>query len=239
MIIYNLKRMSFCKDGLFNFLTIKNEDEVYVYENVDEENSVDSVAPIVCEGGCVIKKGLKVGFQENLVPGLIIYDNENFYGFSEKHGLCQLNQIKQSTIRLQLPDTLFADRKKIQSVQSNTQTSMTTNSVDTNSLKRMNIDITVKDISRFYLIIPEQYLSTTFHLHFDIKFMFVENTVYNIFELYIINESNKKLSFDIKNNNVYWRENSNKNIKEREIKEIICKKISNQHYIMNTDTYLS
>jgi hypothetical protein len=69
-----------------NFLNVLNNKDVTQLNN----NIFKSALTV--EGGGVIKKGLKIGYQENMVSGLLIYDNENFFGYSDKYGLTPLSK---------------------------------------------------------------------------------------------------------------------------------------------------
>jgi hypothetical protein len=55
-----------------------------------------------------------------MVPGLIIYDNENFYGFSEKYGLSLLSPHSEYS-ELLIPNNIFENKSnnKLQPVQNN------------------------------------------------------------------------------------------------------------------------
>jgi hypothetical protein len=76
------------KDIILKSLKITSDREVSIINTPNEDYYNSS---FVSEGGGIFKKGLAVGFQDKMTPGLIIYDDENFYGYSEKFGLSLLS----------------------------------------------------------------------------------------------------------------------------------------------------
>jgi len=167
----------------------------------DNEGGDDYIfGPLTCEGGGVFKKGVAIGIQEKMVGGLLIYDNENFYGFSEKYGLSLLSTHPEY-IELSLPENYFAEEKnKIQPVGSNDFKDLQ----ETIKNKSLNIDILIKDASNFYIIIPKLYENTKFQLAFIINFIYNMNTIISQLSLVFINESGKIINFEIKNDNCYY-----------------------------------
>jgi len=106
------------KDIIAKNIKIINEKEVSIINNDDEDYIF---AALTVEGGGVFKKGIAVGMQEKMVPGLIIYDSENFFGFSEKYGL-SLISTHPEYIELSIPDSIFenkSDRNIIQPTNKN------------------------------------------------------------------------------------------------------------------------
>ena len=57
---------------------------------IDEDNNYNS-GTLTCLGGASFHKGLSIGMQDRMVNGLLIYDDENFFGYSEKNGLILLS----------------------------------------------------------------------------------------------------------------------------------------------------
>ena len=53
------------------------------YDDIYELNNNDYSAPLYINGSVIINKGLKIGFSESSIPGNIIFDGLNFYGFNK------------------------------------------------------------------------------------------------------------------------------------------------------------
>ncbi len=187
--------MSQQKNAIFETVIINNSNDVNFYEN-PKNNQIHYTAALNVQGGVSIKKGLKIGFQENLIPGLLMYDQENFFGYSEKKGLCLLSSDQSRFINLQIPPSIFENKKLLQPVQSNH--SINKNSMDTfdsQSLKKLNIDIQVKDDPNYFIHIPVEYENINFLLHFDITFIYDQESLISHVRLVFINKSNKKISY--------------------------------------------
>ena len=63
------------KDIIARNIKIINDKDISIINNNDDENYLFSALTV--EGGGVFKKGIAIGMQEKMVPGLIIFDNEN------------------------------------------------------------------------------------------------------------------------------------------------------------------
>jgi hypothetical protein len=63
-------------------IKILNDREVSVIENKDEDYIFSALTVNV---GIAVKKGIAIGYHSIMIFGLLIYDDENFYGFSEKY----------------------------------------------------------------------------------------------------------------------------------------------------------
>ena len=85
------------KDILAENIKILNTKDVSIINNNDEDYIFSA---LTVEGGGVFKKGLAIGMQEKMIPGLLLYDDENFYGFSEKHGLSMLSAVSYTHLTL-------------------------------------------------------------------------------------------------------------------------------------------
>ena len=222
--------MSF-RNSIIQSLKITNQDDVNVYEDSIHQ-SIQSIAPLIVEGGMSVGKGIKIGLQENLIPGLMMYDGENFLGFSEKFGLTLLSNHPQSTY-LEIPPNVFS--KKIQSVNGN-RGSGGNDLKETEGIKKMNIELEIKDVSKFYVKIPEIYVTSNFIFHFDIELITNENTYVSDVRFMFMNESNKKINFDILNVNmkIYYEKGFIKEVNGREMKELYIRKVSNQYLFISS-----
>ena len=220
--------MSF-RNSIIQTLKITNQEDVNVYED-SIHHTIQSMAPLIVEGGMSVGKGIKIGLQENLIPGLVVYDGENFLGFSEKFGLTLLGNHPQSTY-LEIPQNVFS--KKIQSVNRGNDYK------ETESIKKMNIELEIKDINKFYVKIPEIYVSSNFVFHFDIELVTNENTYISDVRFMFINESNKVIHFDILNQNmkIYYEKGFIKEVYGKEIKELYIRKISNQYLFISSTIF--
>ena len=190
------------KDIIAQNIKIQSNKEVSIINNDDDEEDYIYSA-LTVEGGGVFKKGIAVGIQEKMVPGLIIYDNENFYGFSEKYGLSLLSPHSEYS-ELLIPNNIFENRSdnKLQPVQNNGDNFQ--NLKDTETNKSLNIDLQIKDVNNFYIIIPKEYSTSKSTLTFYIKYIYDLDSIISNISFFFINESNKSAFFEILNDNCYY-----------------------------------
>lgn len=227
-----------------------------VSEYVSDKNLYKNAA-LQVRGGAYIEKGLKIGNQDQLCNGMIFYDGENFFGHSEKLGTCLLSNHSLSS-ELSLPLSLFENmisnpknQKKytITAAQNNlTKTSsqevinIGEEEKEEQLVKNIVVDITMKDITRFYIIIPQIYQNTNFHLNLTITFLFdnpdepsfINNAIINI-----INQTNKPLSISCGNDSryVYYESGFNKTIKEHVIGQYILERINTSFLLLKSSFY--
>ena len=223
-------------------------------------NEVYKNGALQVRGGAYIEKGLKIGNQEQLCNGMLFYDGENFFGHSEKLGTCLLSNHSLSS-ELSLPLSIFENmvskpknQKKytITAAQNNltkTSSQETITLGDENEeekeeqlVKNIVVDITMKDISRFYIIIPQMYQNTNFHLNLVITFLFdnpEEPSFINHASLHIMNQTNKPLSISCGNDSryVYYESGFNKNIKEDTIGEYTLERIHPNFLLLKSSFY--
>ncbi len=219
------------RNEIINNLKIISEEEVSAFEDKISDD-IHYMSALSCEGGGSFKKGVRIGLQENLVGGVIIYDGENFLGFSEKYGMCLLSN-HHNNIYLQLPESIFITEKKnkIKPVNLNEQDK------NSNLEKKLNMDIEVKDLSYFYTTIPKIYENSTFNLTFDIKILYDEQTFISEVYIVFINPSNKKIELELNQNNLYFSENFRKEINENEICELKIRRINKLYSLVNQVFY--
>ncbi len=212
-------------------------------------------------GGAYIEKGLKIGNQEQMCNGMLFYDGENFFGHSEKLGTCLLSNHSLSS-ELSLPLSIFENMvSKPKNQKKYTITAAQNNLTKTSSqetitigndqeeegkeeqlIKNIVVDITMKDISRFYIIIPQMYQNTNFHLNLVITFLFdnpEEPSFINCASLHIMNQTNKPLSMSCGNDSryVYYENGFNKNIKEHSIGEYILERMNPNFLLLKSSFY--
>jgi hypothetical protein len=226
------------KDIIANNIRILNDKDVSVIVN-DDDNYLFSALTV--EGGGVFKKGLSIGMQEKMIPGLLMYDDENFYGFSEKYGLCLLSAHPEYN-ELFIPDNVFDnkdERNKLQPVQVNSSEHFQ-NLKDTEKIenKNLNIDLEIKDSNNFYIIIPENYSNSKFIITFDITYIYDLNSIISNLTLILINKSNKSLFFKIINDNCYYEKDFNNEIEKNTLNRINLEVINNNYFIINKTTFI-
>jgi len=229
------------KDIIAHNLKVMSEKEVSIINNADQSDYLFSALTI--EGGGVFKKGIAIGMQEKMVPGLIIYDTENFYGFSEKYGLslmCQHNEY----IELSLPENFFENNEKnvLQPSMPNLNNSLLVDLKETikNVDKNLNIDIQIKDASNFYITIPEDYGKSKFNLTFDISFIYDLNSIISNISLVFINNSNKFAYVKIVQNNnynIYYNQQFSIEIGEKLIYKINLEIINENNFIISNQIF--
>jgi len=163
-----------------NMLKVVHEKEVY--RSKDEVN----FGSLTCFGGGVFHKGLAVGMQEKMVPGLIVYDDENFYGFSEKHGFTLLSK-NIDTKELEMPrfDSSLENKEK-----------------------ELNIDLTFRDIENFYIKIPNEIERFNIQLIFKINFIYDDESIINKLSLSFINDTQKNVQFVFQNKRLFTKGDS-------------------------------
>jgi hypothetical protein len=190
------------KDILSNNIRILSNKDVSIINNDDEDYIY---GPLTVEGGGVFKKGLAIGSQEKMIPGLIIYDTENFYGFSEKHGL-SLFSTHPEYVELNIPNNIFEiknERNTIHPTEKNSENFQ--NLIETEKIdeKTLNIDLEIKDVNNFYINIPETYNYTKTIIKFNINYIYDLNSIISNLSLSIINNSNKSILYKITNDCYY------------------------------------
>jgi hypothetical protein len=166
------------KNENINTLKILNQKEVYQVKNEDEKLNFGS---LTCFGGGSFHRGLSIGMQEKMISGLLVYDNENFYGFSEKHGLTLMSENKEFK-ELEMP--------RFDSSLENKQ-------------KELNIDLTLVDTQNFYIRIPNEIERFNIDLLFNVNFNYDDESVINKINIYFINDTQKNVKFIFKNKNMY------------------------------------
>lgn len=224
------------KDISVHNLKILGEKDVSIIKNNDEDYIYSS---FTCEGGGVFKKGISIGIQDKMVPGLLIYDNENFYGFSEKNGLSLLSHHNEYN-QLYIPESIFKKEKNMLQPVQQKETEFFQNLKETTKIeeKNLNIDLQMKDSNNFFIIIPDDYSNTKFILTFDITYIYDLNSIISNINLTFINESNKSIFFKIKNENCYYDYNFNNEVIKKSIHKIILDVINNDYFIISTHKYL-
>lgn len=222
-------------DSIYHTLKITNKEEVNSFEN-KKTGEVQTIAPFIVEGGASFSKGIKLGIQENLIPGLIIYDGENFLGFSEKFGLCLLNTYSHSTY-LELPSTIFQqEKRKIQSKQSG-HFNEEKEKENEKTIKNLKIEIEVKEIPTFYVVIPEIHNYTSFELNFDINLIFGESQFLSQVDIFFINESNRDISFQIQNEKIRYEKEFVKIVEGKGVKQVHFHSIKNYLLLISSKDY--
>ena len=191
------------KDATFHKLIITNNKEVSTIFNENDEDYIHS--SLTCSGGGVFNKGLCIGMQEKMNSGLLIYDNENFYGFSDKYGLILLSNN-------------FEYRElEIEEIKNNTLQPTTQNSIQNIEQKSIDLNIYIKDNPNFHIIIPQNY-NELVQLVFNIEYIINDETMISNLNLVFINESNKNITIIHKGNHIYLNQtittqNNNKIVK--------------------------
>jgi hypothetical protein len=203
-------------------------------------------------GGAYIEKGLKIGNQDQVCNGMLFYDGENFFGHSEKLGTCLLSNHTISS-ELPLPLSIFdnipqkSNQKKytITAAQNNLTKSSSQEMIgkeeESNELLTKNIivDITMKDIKNFYIVIPQIYQNTNFHLNLNVTYQFDESSYINDASLHILNQTNKSLSISCGNDSryVYYDENYKNEVKEKSVGLYELKRITPQFLLLKSSFY--
>jgi hypothetical protein len=172
-----------------------------------------------------------------MVPGLMIYDDENFYGYSDKYGLCLLSTHPDYN-ELEIPESIFVEKpEKIQASQTSNNGPNFKDLKDTikqgDANKSLNIDIDIKDSNNFYISIPSYYNKTKFMLSFDINFLYDLNSIITSVNLAFVNESQKPVQFKIINHNCYFEKGFLNTVLPGTINKINMEIIGNNYFIVS------
>lgn len=222
------------KDTIAPNIKVINKRDATIINN-DDEDSV--FAPFTVEGGAYLKKGVVLGIQEKMISGLLLYDNENFYGFSDKHGLSLLSPHTEYN-ELEIPQSVFLSEQPniLQPKSTTTQNNdFFQNDNDLNKInnKNLNIDLQIKDTYNFYITIPESYTQAKFALTFDITYIYDLNSIISKLTLVFINKSSKSAFFKIKNDNCYYMSDFDNEINKDSINKIILEIINEDCFLIN------
>lgn len=210
--------MSKYKDAKYSKITITNDSEVKEIFNDDDTYVYSS---LTCEGGIAVHKGLSIGMQEKMVSGLMIYDNENFYGYSEKYGLVLLSNNNEYQ-ELDIPDI-------------NTNKLMANEDNKGIEKKKLNINLILKDNNNYFLKINE-YLSDV-ELIFDINFIIDDETMLSNYSLVLLNESIINIEINFIDNNLYFSDNFNNEIKSKEFIKFNIEYINSDYILIDKVKY--
>ncbi len=209
-------------------------------------------ASLQVRGGVSIEKGLKIGNQEQVCNGMLFYDGENFFGHSEKLGTCLLSNHSISS-ELPLPHSIFenmpvkaAPKYTITAAQNNLTKSSSQEVIGTRDeeeepilKKNIVVDITMKDIKNFYMIIPQIYQSTNFELHVTVSFLFDEASYIEDASLHILNQTQKPLTLSIGNDSryVYYETGFQSTIREKCVGMYELKRVTPQFLLVSSRFY--
>ena len=194
------------------------------------------------EGGATVKRGLRIGYQEKLVPGIMIYDNENFFGYSEKYGLQLLNKASDYNELMITNDFFMEDAKNKISPAKTSFGKDLINEIKSgdDNFKSIDIDILLKDITKYSLIIPDIYSSRKFHLTLDLQLIVDDECFITDLSFVIINESNKSLSIKIskdKDTKYYFSKEFQDDIGPQMIAKIDIEMIDKKYFLISQKKY--
>ena len=212
--------MSKYKDGIYSKITITNNSEVKEIFNDDETYIYSS---LTSKGGISTHKGLSIGMQEKMVSGLMIYDNENFYGYSDKYGLILLSNNNEYQ-ELEIPDI---NSNKLNANDNNKEIEK----------KKLNLNLILKDNNNYFLKI-NKYVSDI-ELIFDNNFIIDEETMLSNYSLVLLNESIINIKINFIGNNLYFSNNFNNDIKSKEFIKFNIDYINNNYILIDRIGYNS
>ena len=215
------------KDAYYNKLIITNTKEVSTIYNEDDEDYIHS--SLTCSGGGVFNKGICIGMQEKMNSGLMIYDSENFYGFSDKYGLVLLSNNNEYR------------ELEIEDIKNNTLQPIKPGSTPNIEQKKINLNIFVKDNPNFHIIIPEGNNELLLFV-FDIKYIINDETMISKLNLVFINKSNKNIKINHIGDNLYFKNetsNSTNNMNNaNNILKYNIEIISNEYLLISSEMFL-
>ena len=213
------------KDSIINTLTIKNTKEVSTIYNEDQEDYIHS--SLTCSGGGVFNKGVCIGMQEKMNSGLLLYDNENFYGFSDKFGLVLLSNNNEYR------------ELEIEEIKNNTLQPIQPGNTNNIENKKITLNIYIKDNPNFHIIIPNN-INELFLFEFNIQYIINDETMISKLNIIFINKSNKNIKINHIGNNLYFKkENKIINIDENmnNIIKYDIDIISNEYILISSEKF--
>jgi hypothetical protein len=213
------------KDSIINTLTIKNTKEVSTIYNEDQEDYIHS--SLTCSGGGVFNKGVCIGMQEKMNSGLLLYDNENFYGFSDKFGLVLLSNNNEYR------------ELEIEEIKNNTLQPIQPGNTNSIENKKITLNIYIKDNPNFHIIIPNN-VNELFLFEFNIQYIINDETMISKLNIIFINKSNKNIKINHIGNNLYFKkENKIINIDENmnNIIKYDIDIISNEYILISSEKF--
>ncbi len=251
------------KDTTTTHLRVTGDQQVTEIEGAD--GTIYSNAPLKCNGGAYIEKGLRIGNQERVVNGMLFYDGENFYGHSEKFGTCLLSNHTLSS-ELSLPLSIFQDMPLSQGQGTSTgkylvtavQNNLTKTSTQSwigeeeegkegkeerkapeRPIKNIIVDITMKDVNTFYMIIPQVYQHVNFHLNLEVTFHFDHSTYINSASIYIMNQTGKPLTISCGNDKrfLYFGTGFTGEVGERSVGKFELTRVTDQFLLLSSSFF--
>ena len=161
--------MSLTKHHVCDSIRIRNNNNISKIPDSDK-----TFAPLTVSGSAVFGKGIQIGFSDQNIPGLLVYDGSNIMGFTNKNGWSLLsNNFLYNPIDL--------------------------NELDSNK-KELNIDIIAEDDSYFNIIIDND-LSNTLY---KIKTIIQDYRKISSLKLVIENNSISDFTYTFDNDGIYF-----------------------------------
>ena len=258
------------KDMTVTHLRVTGDQQVTEITGAD--GALYSNAPLKCNGGAYIEKGLRIGNQEKVVNGMLFYDGENFYGHSEKFGTCLLSNHTLSS-ELSLPLSIFQDMPLSQGTSKYLVTAVQNNLTKTSTqswigsgqegkeereeerkedistggsgrrperpVKNIIVDITMKDVNTFYMIIPQVYQHVNFHLNLEVTFHFDQSTYINSAAIYIMNQTAKPLTITCGNDKryIYFGTGFKGEVGERSVGKFEITRVTDQFLLFSSSFF--
>jgi len=159
----------------------------------------------------------------------MIYDNENFYGFSDKYGLILLSNNNEYR------------ELEIEEIKNNTLLPVKPDSVQNIEQKKITLNIFIKDNPNFHIIIPEGNNELLLFV-FDINYIINDETMISRLNLVFINKSNKNIKINHIGDNLYFKNetnNSTNNINNaNNILKYNIEIISNEYLLISSEMFL-
>ena len=187
-----------------NQLCITNSRESF---QVEEE----CFGPFIVNGGSIFKKGMIVGMQDKMVNGLLFYDKQNFYGYSEKYGICLLSphfEYQQIEYEVETPK------------RSPIQTTYGHDTYQTTTPSPVPLEIVFQDSMNYYVLVEEM-----LHPVFELELFYDLNSIVPCVQLVFINRGKYPCRILFKNKNVYL----NQSVPEILVGEVIQFKMEYVH----------
>ena len=106
-------------------------------------------------------------------------------------------------------------------------------------IKNIIVDITMKDVNTFYMIIPQVYQHVNFHLNLEVTFQFDRTSYINSASIYIMNQTAKPLTITCGNDKryLYFGTGFRGDIDERTVGKFELTRVTDQFLLLSSSFF--
>lgn len=106
-------------------------------------------------------------------------------------------------------------------------------------IKNIIVDITMKDVNTFYMIIPQVYQNVNFHLNLEVTFQFDQISYINSASIYIMNQTGKSLTISCGNDKryIYFGTGFKGDVGERSVGKFELTRVTDQFLLLSSSFF--